>query len=531
MTTSASDLGPFTGLRLIHHTPTVEMFTGFERNGRRPVVLIALTEQAGRDPNWSAEFTDVVAKDATTLGPLDIPVHVSDLYGRRPWAASRIALGRRGAERILAALPGSVPEGSDPSTMFAQLIQAGTGQSPPAPPASPMPAQASPTPAAQMAGVPPPASGPPVPGQAGSSSGTPPTSAAQPSPPGGPVPGGPIPGGPIPGGTAYPPLSSAGVASTTGSIPILPPPQAGPLPPGAHNPTVPIPHGPPGSPGRSLASGPPPGAAPQSQPPPQLRSPSQRQPQSRWLPVPAAPAKPRNLRPVLLTVGAIAAAIIVLLCGLGSVFAFSGNHRPHQSAGAAPAASATGAAQPTPSTEARSAVRPKLKTDVLPVVVAGDVVFADSEPVELVDNPLLPFAFRIPKAWRCSPTAVLGGPALDGYACQPADRANRQLVVVATKRCVDACDANEQAGLSENWFQRVWDRQPQPLTRDQTTMTVEDNGKVSGVYELVLSHFFADAPGEPVCWQVVVDATGPAASHVDVQKITNDIRSQTPTLQ
>ncbi|SHN44146.1 hypothetical protein [Cryptosporangium aurantiacum] len=118
MTTSASDLGPFTGLRLIHHTPTVELFTGFERNGRRPVVLIALTEQAGRDPNWSAEFTDAVAKDATTLGPLDVPVHVSDLYGRRPWAASRIVPGRRGAERILAALPGAVPEGTDPSALL-----------------------------------------------------------------------------------------------------------------------------------------------------------------------------------------------------------------------------------------------------------------------------------------------------------------------------------------------------------------------------------------------------------------------------
>src|SRR5689334_388081 len=118
MTTSAGDLGPFTGLRLIHATPTVELFTGFERNGRRPVVLIALTEQAGRDPNWSAEFTDAVAKDATTLGPLDVPVHVSDLYGRRPWAASRIVPGRRGAERILAALPGAVPEGSDPSLLL-----------------------------------------------------------------------------------------------------------------------------------------------------------------------------------------------------------------------------------------------------------------------------------------------------------------------------------------------------------------------------------------------------------------------------
>ena len=513
MTMSASDLGPFTGLRLIHHTATVELFTGFERNGRRPVVLIALTEQAGRDPNWSAEFTDAVAKDATTLGPLDIPVHVSDLYGRRPWAASRIALGRRGAERILAALPGSVPEGIDPSAMFAPLLHPGASSGPqagwgpaPQPGFSPAPQPAG-NPAGPVSGAqltePIPATAPPTQGQV-----NPPPSGPEPNAPLSPA-GTSAPAGPTPplAQSPTPPL----VQSPT------PPPSAGPLPPGAHNPTVPIPHGSPGSPGRPIPTGPP---APQPQWSSAAGAPSN--------PVPAT--GPRNVRGVLLALGAAGTAVFLLLCVVGAVFVVSGKHNDQPTAGAAPTASAPQPAQSTqpPAEAPAGAERPTFKTDVLPVVVAGAVVFADTELTKTIDDPVLPFAFRTPKDWRCSPTAILGGPASDGYACQPVNRADRQQVVVAARRCVDACDQNEQASLSETWFHRYWNREPQPHARDETTTSAEDNGKVSGVYSLVLSHFFADQDTEPLCWQVVVGGSGPTANHTAVQKITNDIRSQTP---
>jgi hypothetical protein len=219
----------------------------------------------------------------------------------------------------------------------------------------------------------------------------------------------------------------------------------------------------------------------------------------------------------------------VLVCGLGAVLISTKNGKSDKKASAAPPAAAPNNSNaPTRTPPPAAAGRPTFKSDVLPVVVAGGVVFVDSEQTETVDELPLPFAFRTPKAWSCSPTAVLGGRSSDGYACQPSNRAEQQQLVVAVRRCDDGCTAEDQSALSEIWFDRVWHRAPDPRRRDSTTVSAEDPGTTSGTYHLVLSHFFADQPGQPLRWQVVVNASAPAKKQVDVQKVTNDIRSQTP---
>ncbi len=117
MSQPTHSIGPFSRITVLHRASMVELCTGFDRSGR-PVTIVALSPEAGADPHWCAEFADLVSKDGTVLGPMDSTIHETDLYGTRPWAASYPEPGRRGAERLLAHLPGAIPEGTDPSSLL-----------------------------------------------------------------------------------------------------------------------------------------------------------------------------------------------------------------------------------------------------------------------------------------------------------------------------------------------------------------------------------------------------------------------------
>lgn len=135
--------GHFRHVTPVFRTAMVELCTAIDRAGR-PVTLVVLTPAAGRDPHWSAEFADLVVKDGTAKSPQDSPIHDSDLYGSRPWAAGYPRPGRRGVERLLARLPGVLPEGTDPASLLP----------PPRPPQRPYPGPSAPQPAGQWRGQP-----------------------------------------------------------------------------------------------------------------------------------------------------------------------------------------------------------------------------------------------------------------------------------------------------------------------------------------------------------------------------------------
>lgn len=112
-------IGAFTGVAVAYRAPMAELCTGFDQHGR-PVTIVALTAEAGRDPNWCAQFADAVNRADSEIGPMESAIKLVDLYAPRPYAASHPEAGRRGAERLLSALPGALPQGVDPSDLVPQ---------------------------------------------------------------------------------------------------------------------------------------------------------------------------------------------------------------------------------------------------------------------------------------------------------------------------------------------------------------------------------------------------------------------------
>lgn len=99
MTQPGDELGAFTQVRLVHHAAVADLFSGLDQSGR-PIVMVALTPEAGADPAWRSAFSDLVNRDRASVNPADpqfVAAHAGDVQGGRPWVASRFEPGRRGS--------------------------------------------------------------------------------------------------------------------------------------------------------------------------------------------------------------------------------------------------------------------------------------------------------------------------------------------------------------------------------------------------------------------------------------------------
>ena len=132
-----------------------------------------------------------------------------------------------------------------------------------------------------------------------------------------------------------------------------------------------------------------------------------------------------------------------------------------------------------------------------------------------------PFAFRTPATWGCLAVRTDIADA-KGYICVDEGNpgAGKRLAVLL-RACAAPCGAKQQKALAKSWFRA-----------GENPRDLDDNTKFLEVrksrYQLVLSHFFAgDGGGEPR-WQVALDATSPVKGRADMQKVVNDIVTQTP---
>ncbi|MEU4564354.1 hypothetical protein AB0F72_38730 [Actinoplanes sp. NPDC023936] len=159
--------------------------------------------------------------------------------------------------------------------------------------------------------------------------------------------------------------------------------------------------------------------------------------------------------------------------------------------------------------------RPELRDGATARKVAGPS-FGAAEKTATMRFPGWPFAFRTPATWGCLGAKVDLADA-KAYICADATNpSSDKRVGVLLRACAPPCDEEQTARLTTEWFSA------EPESVDATTNLLE--AAEDGGYQMEMDHFFG---GPPLKWQVGVAGTAPAKSRAEVQKIANDILTQT----
>lgn len=233
-------------------------------------------------------------------------------------------------------------------------------------------------------------------------------------------------------------------------------------------------------------------------------------------PPPSAPAATRTGLVVGIAAGVLAVAVGALTVYF---FAVSGRSTHTSRTAAQPTATST----PAPSAS-RGFANPILKP-VPPFTVVGPT-FAKGEASYPMSFGGWPFAFRVPATWGCLRGKVDSMPEARGYVCiDEGHPASQQRAHIMFRPCPTACTPAQQQTMSKQWFDAPGRT---PTSRDATTSYIETPRDEKGLYSLDMSHFFGEAPGRPLKWQVGIFVESPPGTRGDVQKIVNDVRSQTP---
>ncbi|HEY8472768.1 MAG TPA: hypothetical protein VIL37_09060 [Natronosporangium sp.] len=135
-----------------------------------------------------------------------------------------------------------------------------------------------------------------------------------------------------------------------------------------------------------------------------------------------------------------------------------------------------------------------------------------------------PFAFRAPGTWDCirgDPVALFPGAEL--WGCQDLRSSEPQRATVMLWECDGACDEAEQQEKLDTWLDQPDDA---VQWQDSPTYYVETEENEDGLYSVDLGHFTAVGADE-LRWMVGVYIQSPPDTREDVQKMLNDIISQT----
>lgn len=135
-----------------------------------------------------------------------------------------------------------------------------------------------------------------------------------------------------------------------------------------------------------------------------------------------------------------------------------------------------------------------------------------------------PFAFRTPDTWGCLAGTVQSLPDAKAWVCvNERNSEAKQRVNVMLRRCATTCTSAERADMNTKWFDAG--AKPKAGLDDRTWYVETDT---AGSYTIDLSRYFGPKAGQPYKWQVGVSVSSPTATREVVQKILNDIISQTP---
>ena len=133
-----------------------------------------------------------------------------------------------------------------------------------------------------------------------------------------------------------------------------------------------------------------------------------------------------------------------------------------------------------------------------------------------------PFAFRTPGSWGCM-AGRIDLPRAKAWVCvDEGHPGTGQRLQIMLRPCPAPCGAAERDRLSTEWF----DPGARARTYDARTSYVETPRDAKGRYTLDMSHFFPDAGGGAPAWQVGVGAYTPSAARADLQRIFNDVLTQ-----
>ncbi len=135
-----------------------------------------------------------------------------------------------------------------------------------------------------------------------------------------------------------------------------------------------------------------------------------------------------------------------------------------------------------------------------------------------------PFAFRTPKTWGCLVATVDKIPDARAWGCiDEGHPGNKEKANLMLRACPTTCTQAERTSMNRDWFD---DATKAKQAGDDRTYLVETPNNSKGLYSVDFSRFFGPAPGQ-LTWQVGVYVEAPSASKADVQKILNDVASQT----
>ena len=161
--------------------------------------------------------------------------------------------------------------------------------------------------------------------------------------------------------------------------------------------------------------------------------------------------------------------------------------------------------------------------DVAPVSVVGPTWQRD-EDWTLMALTGAPFAFRVGGTWTCSTLRTDSGDELHELTGQCTDEnaepSRAPTIDLLIRQCDDVCDPAERSRLDDAWFSDG----AASILRDATTRYTEYT--TDGRYHLVVSHYFPEQPGGELTWHVAIKAECQPEDLAVVQKIVNDIRTQ-----
>ncbi|MEV0900414.1 hypothetical protein [Actinoplanes sp. NPDC049802] len=249
---------------------------------------------------------------------------------------------------------------------------------------------------------------------------------------------------------------------------------------------------------------------------------------------------PQRYRGMGAMVALLALTLVGVICSVGSVvvsagdpaaFPRSAKPAPTGSDGTEPTVPALpplptdGPGLPTPGgvPPGGSAGEPTLRAGAPARKVTG-ATFAAGDETYTMSFRGWPFAFRTPSSWGCLGAKVdLAG--AKAYVCvDEGNPGSGKRVVVMVRPCAAPCGQARMAQLDEELFTAA----TEPRRVDATTRFGQIKENSEGRYVLVLSHFFADGGGTGTPrWQVGVAGTAPPKARADVQKVVNEILSQT----
>lgn len=201
-----------------------------------------------------------------------------------------------------------------------------------------------------------------------------------------------------------------------------------------------------------------------------------------------------------------------------------------------PSASATGSASPSASassspSQPSAAAKPSLPGSGKPTprqATARTIVgpsFAEGESTFLMAFNGWPFAFRAPGTWGCLAGNVENIPDAAAWVCVDEQNSGAgQKLNIMLRQCPTTCTPQERSDMNAKWLDAAASAKP---VLDDRTWFVETESNSKGKYSLDISRFIPAQQGQAIKWQVGAYVESPGATRGTVQKIINEIVTQT----